>query len=116
MCPKEKKITIRHIYIYESYRGLLVSNLKTGQLSMCEGFLMKRAVQPMPTYSLDCTIYPLIVWSQSCARKDCFIQEDRLECPSCGEAMRPEGGCRSGGTTSSSVWGIGVEMNGYDAG
>ena len=42
--------------------------------------------------------------------------EDRLECPSCGDAMRPEGGCRSGGTTSSSVWGIGVEMTGYDAG
>ena len=41
---------------------------------------------------------------------------DRLECLSCSDAMRSEGGCRIGGTTSGSAWGIGAEMNGYDAG
>ena len=39
------------------------------------------------------------------------------EFPSCGNAMRPEGGSRGGGTSSSSsVWGNGIERNGYDAG
>ena len=65
-------------------------------------------VQHMPTRSLDWMINPLLVWSPSCGRNIFFIYDYSLECPSSGDAMKPEGGCRSGRTTSSSVRGIGV--------
>ena len=38
------------------------------------------------------------------------LKEERLGFPSCGDTMRPEGGSRSEGITSSSVWGIEIDM------
>ena len=56
--------------------------------------LISRLHDPSPA---SCRVNPLGATTD-------FTQEDMLDGPSCGDAMRPEGGSRSGGN-SSRVWG-----------
>ena len=59
--------------------------------------LISRLHDPSPA---SCRVNPLGATTD-------FTQEDMLDGPSCGDAMRPEGGSRSGGN-SSRVWGCDV--------
>ena len=56
--------------------------------------LISRLHDPTPA---SCRVNPLGATTD-------FTQEDMLDGPSCGDAMRPEGGSSSGGN-SSRVWG-----------